>query len=157
MIDFKSELSKDIKQKEREGEITIDFELELNKAIKQKEKEREVLFQEITRLKMQVATYRESMQELSKLGVTLPTEQIINTLNKLENITIDTLDTITDEDIKILQTTYTFTTEKVTETEKLIMDELKLTPKETATDILFPIGIVEEQDSGAGLFSEYLL
>lgn len=141
--------------------LKIDFELELNKAIKKKEKEREILFQEITKLKMHVATYKESMKELSKLGVTLPTDQITKTLNKLENITIDTLDTITEEDIETIQTVYKFTTEKVVETEKIIMKELKLAPEEvieqktiqsTAT-----VSIVDELDlNQSGLFDALL-
>ena len=108
--------------------MSINYELELKKAVKQQEMAKETLMYKLSELKMKSTEIKKCNLKLNELGVKLPVD--MNTLSdKVSNLSFDTLDSITEEDILSLKNTSNTLTEYIYKIESQIREELHLDNK----------------------------
>ncbi|WP_275372589.1 hypothetical protein [Clostridium tertium] len=125
----------------------MDFEVELNRVIKEKEKEKEGILEYIATLKMQLNQFKSAQEELIKNGINVPVD-ISSVIAKLENININTLETITADDLNLLNEAYIKSKEYKELIEREIVKELGIELKEEVELKGIEVGLkIETKDS----------
>ena len=125
----------------------MDFEVELNRVIKEKEKEKEGILEYIATLKMQLNQFKSAQEELIKNGINVPVD-ISSVIAKLENININTLETITADDLNLLNEAYIKSKEYKDLIEREIVKELGIELKEEVELKGIEVGLkIETKDS----------
>lgn len=143
--------------------MRYNYEAELKKAIKVKEKEKEVMYGELSRLNMHLSTYREGLKELSDAGFNKTADFLFKgeleaVMSKLVNVTIDTLNTITEDDIKVISNAYQAVLKYQQQIEKEIEVELGLRKNE-AKEVELGLSKNEAEEvaeQSGGLFDDLL-
>lgn len=105
----------------------MDYELLLNNAIKEREAKREKLQEDMAVLKMHIKQALKNEELLNEIGYNY-TKEFKDTLYKLENITLNSINDITNEDINNLDIEYTTTQNLIGDVESSLRSLLGLAP-----------------------------
>lgn len=133
----------------------MNYESLLNDAIKTREAKREKLQEDIAVLKMHAKQVIKNEEKLREIGYSY-TEDFKNTLVKIENVSLNTMDSITEEDLAALDIEYNTTQDLIKSVEASIRELIGLENNIASndisvveTDIFGQVNINQAQNSGS--------